>query len=244
MKQVVFVSLVLTIFAATMSRAQRRAGDGPVVVSLPQGFDTRSCQLKYFLVGSFGGYGGFVQPTRQVSAYEIETVHEGVRVEKLKAFLYCSGYQTETIAFDSLADGARRKAQVDPRPLGTVRISGMVRGLPEQTGQVVLNVDVIYVPWWSCEFFGLADCGLGGWTIATAPLGSGNRFSIALPDLARDAVVSSFKNRGEFLFRILESKTGNVLYELNPIGDTSSLGRLPVANGYPSELTFDAEPRR
>src|SRR5207247_2599900 len=89
MKQFVSVSLALIIFATTISLAQRRFGDGPVIVTLPQGFDTRSCQFKYFLVGSFGGYGGFVQPKLQVSEYEIETVHDGIAVEKLKAFLSC-----------------------------------------------------------------------------------------------------------------------------------------------------------
>jgi len=243
MKQLVSVSLALLMFSAPMSRAQRRSADGPVIVTLPQGFDTRSCQFKYFLVGSFGGYGGFVQPKLQVSEYEIETVHEGIAVEKLNAFLYCSGYQTEMIAFDSLRDVAPWKAQVQPRPLGTVRLSAVVRGLVAQNGPL-LNVDVSYVPSWSCEFFGLVDCLLSGWTIATAPLGPGNRFSVALPDFARDAVVSSFKNRGEFVFSILESKTGNILYELNPTGNTPLPGRLSVASAYPSELTFEAKLRR
>ena len=243
MKQFVSVSLALIIFATTISLAQRRFGDGPVIVTLPQGFDTRSCQFKYFLVGSFGGYGGFVQPKLQVSEYEIETVHDGIAVEKLKAFLSCLGYQTETIAFDSLRDVTPRKTQLQPRPLGTVRFSGMVSGLLAQNGPV-LNVGVSYIPSWSCEFFGLADCLLAGWTIATTPLGPGNRFSVALPDFASDAVVLSFKNRGAFVFSILESKTGNVLYELIPTGDTSLLGRLPAASAYPSELTFEAKLRK
>src|SRR2546426_10773847 len=96
MKQLVSVSLALMMSATTMSLAQRRFGDGPVIVTLPQGFDTRSCQFKYFLVGSFGGYGGFVQPKLHVSEYEIETVHDGIAVEKLKAFLSCLGYPSAT----------------------------------------------------------------------------------------------------------------------------------------------------
>ena len=60
MKQLVSVSLALMMFGTTTSRAQRRSDHGPVVISLPQGFDTTSCQLKYFLEGSFGLYGGFV----------------------------------------------------------------------------------------------------------------------------------------------------------------------------------------
>jgi hypothetical protein len=237
MKQLVSVSLALMMFVTTTSRAQRRSDDGPVVISLPQGFDTTSCQLKYFLVGSFGLYGGFVQPTLQISAYEVETVHEGVAVEKLKAILYCSGHHIETIAFDSLRDVTPWRAQLQPRSIDTVPFSGTVRGLPAQNGPV-LNVEVSYVPWWTCEFVHLVDCNLGGWTIVTTPLTPGNGFSVELPDFARDAVVLSFKNHGEFTFRILQGKTGNVLYELNPTGDTSRLSGIPVAGAYPSEVTF------
>src|SRR2546428_13949055 len=104
MKQLVSVSLALMMFATTMSLAQRRFGDGPVIVTLPQGFDTRSCQFKYFLVGSFGGYGGFVQPELQGLEDGIETVHDDIGVGELKGFLSCLGYQNETIAFDSLRD--------------------------------------------------------------------------------------------------------------------------------------------
>jgi hypothetical protein len=243
MERLVCVSLALMMFATTSSLAQRRSADGPLIVSLPQGFDTRSCQLKYFLAGSFGGYGGFVQPKLQVSQFEIETVHDGIAVERLKAFLYCSGYQTETIAFDSVRDVARWKAQVQPKPLSTVRFSGVVLGLVTRN-EPGLIVDVGYIPSWSCEFFGLADCLLGRWTIATIPLMPDNRFSIALPDLARDAAVSSFKDRGAFLFRILDSKTSNVLYELHPMADASRLDSLPVANAYPTEMEFEAKRRK
>jgi len=242
MARVACVSLAFMMFATTSSLAQRRSADGPLVVSLPQGFDTRSCQLKYFLAGSSGGYGGFVQPKLQVSQFEIETVHDGIAVERLKAFLYCSGYQIETIDFDAVRDVAPWKTQVLPRPLSTVRFSGVVLGLVVRNGPALI-VDVGYTPVWSCEFFGLPDCLLSVWTITNVPMRPDNRFSVALPDLARDAVVSSFKNRGGFIFRILDSETRNVLYELHPMADTSPLG-LSVASAYPTEVEFEAKRRK
>jgi len=50
--------------------------------------ETGSCHLRYFLVGPFGGYGGFARPRLDASEFEIETVHEGEAVERLQVILY------------------------------------------------------------------------------------------------------------------------------------------------------------
>jgi hypothetical protein len=243
MKQLVFVSLALTLSVTTMGRGQTRSDGGPIVVSLPQGFDTESCRLQYFLVGSFGGYGGVLQPKRDVSQYEIETVHEGAAVERLKAILYCAGYQAETIVLDSLHDVGGRHIQRHPKPLAPIPFRGVVRGLTAQNAQR-LHVDVAYTPFWICEFFGMPDCLLGAWTVASAELDGDGRFAIALPDFDRDGVIASFKNPGMFAFRIRDPQTRNWLFNLKPATSQSPMGGIPVAGRYPGEQVFDAEVSR
>ena len=240
MKQLVSLSLALMMFATTMGRAQTRSGDGPIVVSLPEGFDTERCRLEYFLVGSFGGSGGVVRPKRDVSQYEIETVHEGAAVERLKAILYCAGYQAETIAFDSLPDAGSRHIQMHQKPLPPIPFRGVVRGLITQNIQT-LRVDVGYTPFGSCEFFGLPDCLVGHWTVASAELDGDGRFAIALPDFARDPVIGSFKNPGRFAFRVRDPQTRNWLFDLKPAASQSPMAGIPVASHYPGEQVFDAE---
>jgi len=223
------------------SWAQRSSGDDPIRVVLPRNVDTTKCQLQYSLVGSFGGYGGFVRPKLDASEFEIATVHDGEQVERLQAILSCSGYQIETMAFDSPPDLDRRTVHVHPRPLGTVRFRGVVRGLTLQQVQV-LYVDVDYTPWWICEFFRLADCGLAAWRVASVELDADGRFSAGLPNFAQDTVIRSFKHPGEFAFRIRDQKTGNPLFELKAAGHSSGLpGRVPVADSYPGEQMFEAE---
>jgi hypothetical protein len=214
--------------------------DTPIRLILPPGVDARSCQLHYFLGGPFGGYGGFVQPPLHASEFEIETIHEGAAVETLSAYLYCSGFQLETIAFDSLPDLNRRNVHLDPKALGTVRFRGAVRGLISQNVEV-LYVDVDYSPVWNCEFFHLPDCAYGSWRIASARLDTDGRFSTSLPDFARDARIRSFTDPGEFTFHIRDQETGNPLFELKPAGGHSRLGNVPVAHAYPGEQIFDAE---
>ena len=131
---------------------------------------------------------------------------------------------------------------LNPKPLRTARFLGQVRGI-SQSAQV-LYVDVDYRPWWVCEFFGLPDCALGSWRIASVELDPDGKFSATLPDFSRDAVISSFKNPGEFALCIRDQKTGNRLFELKPARSGSSTGRVPVANSYPGVQMFDAESQK
>jgi hypothetical protein len=162
-------------------------------------------------------------------------------VERLQLILSCSGYQIETMVFDSLPDLTARTIQVHPKPLGTVRFRGVVRGLTLPQVQV-LYVDVDYTPWWICEFFRLPDCLLGPWKVASVQLDTNSRFSVAIPNFSGDAVIRSFTHPGWFAFRIRDQKTGNPLFELTPAGSNSPIpGKITVADSYPGEQIFDAE---
>jgi hypothetical protein len=241
MNRIIYLTFAVTMSLNPQSWAQHSAGDDPIRVVLPRSVEAGTCQLQYFLVGPFGGYGGFARPKLDASEFEIETVHEGEDVQRLQVILFCPGYQIETMAFNSLPTLDRRTIAVHPKPLGTVRFRGVVRGLTLQQVQV-LYVDVEYTPWWICEFLRLPDCGLGAWTVASVELDTDGRFSAALPDFARDATVRSLKQLGEFAFRIRDQKTGNPLFELKPAGSNSpGWGRIPVAESYPGVQMFDAE---
>jgi hypothetical protein len=238
MMRIIYVTLAVTILPSPQFLAQLSSGNDPIRVVLPRSVETRSCQLQYYLVGPFGGYGGHARPRPEASGFEIETVHEGVAVERLQVILSCSGYQIETMTFDSLPDLDGRTVQVSPKPLGTVRFRGVVRGLTLQQVEV-LYVDADYTPWWICEFFRLPDCGLGAWRVTTVELDTDGRFAATLPNFARDPVIRSFKHPGEFAFRIRDQKTGNPLFELKAAG--SNWGRVPVADTYQGEQVFNAE---
>ena len=240
MKTAILVASVVTMLPSPRVWAQNPAGHDPIRIMLPAGVEPRSCRLQYFLVGPFGGYGGSAQTKLDAAGFEIETVHEGTAAEGLKAVLYCSGYQLQTITFDSFPASAGRTVQLTLKPLGTLPFLGLVRGLNSQNAPV-LYVDVDYTPLWVCELFQLLDCGLGRWRIASVKLDTDGKFTAALPDFARDAVISAFKSPGDFTFRIRDQKTGNSLFELKPAESGSTFGRVSVADGYPIVQIFDAE---
>jgi hypothetical protein len=241
MRRAIYFTLAVTMLPGPQSWAQHPPDRAPIRVVLPRALEIKSCRLEYFLVGSFGGYGSVARPNIEASAFEIETVHEGRMVQRLQFVLACSGYQIETMAFDSLPDVDGRTVQVHPKPLGTVRFRGLVQGLTLQQVEV-LYVDVDYTPAWTCEFFRLPDCLLGRWTVTSVQLDTDGRFSVSLPDFARDPVIRSFKDSGEFAFRIRDQKTGSILFELKAAGSTSLIsGRVPVADSYAGEHVLEAE---
>jgi hypothetical protein len=241
MSRIICLTFAVTMSLGPQSLAQRSSGGDPIRVVLPPTVKAGTCQFEYFLVGPFGGYGGFARPKPDASEFEIETVHEGAAVQRWQVILSCSGYQVETMAFNALPDVGGRTVRVDPKPLGTVRFRGAVRGLTLQQVQV-LYVDVDYSPSWLCEFFRLPDCMLSAWKVASVELETDGRFSVALPDFARDATVRSFQRPGEFTFRIRDQMTGNPLFDLKPAGgDSRGWGSVPVAESYPGEHIFDAE---
>jgi len=241
MNRIVYLAVAVTMSLSPQSWAQRSAGNDLIRVVLPRTVEAGTCHLQYSLVGPFGGYGGFARPKLDASEFEIETVHEGEAVQGLQIILFCPGYQIETITFNALPALDRRTVQVQPRPLGTVRFRGMVRGLTLQQVEV-LHVDVGYTPWWICEFFRWMDCGLGEWRVASVELETDGSFSVALPDFARDATIRSFTQPGELSFRIRDQKTGNSMFDLRPAAsNATSWGRVPVADTYPGVQMFDAE---
>ena len=132
MKRTIYLTLAVTMLPAPQSWAQHPPDRAPIRVVLPRTVEIMSCRLEYFLVGSFGGYGSVARPNLEASAFEIETVHEGRTVARLQFVLACSGYQIETMAFDSLPDVDGRTVHMHPKPLGTVRFRGLVRGLTLQ----------------------------------------------------------------------------------------------------------------
>lgn len=239
MKAIAVLTAILAMVPGARLRTQGTSADEPIRVFLPAGIDRESCRATYQLVGPFGGYGGFAEPTGKTSALEIETAHDGSAVESVRAIFECTGYQLEALILDALPAPADRTFQLNPKPLGTLRFVGQVQGSISHAQ--VLYVDVDYAPLWICEFFRRPDCGLGIRTIASGRLDTEGNFSVTLPDFARDSVIASLHNPGELSFRIRDQETLNVLFELKPATSESEQWHIRVANRYPGVQIFDAE---
>ena len=152
--------------------------------------------------------------------------------------LYCRGYQIQTIVLASLPDSTARRFQADLKSVRAINFRGVVRGLVIQNA-LTLHLSIRYMPWWTCEFFHLADCALGGWEVGSVALDAFGGFATTIPDFAADPSISSLSMSmlGELSFRILDQKTKNTIFTVYP---ASGLSRtIPVAPAYDDQL-FDA----
>lgn len=235
--------LALTVVAATAPSARQHSGGDRIIISVPPQLPIVNCEVQYLLTGPFGGVAMHAKWNTTSSAYEIPTVHDGVPAVALKAFLHCPGYHTETITLPSLSPATTRSFRLTPRRLGTIALHGVVRGLPPG-GRQSASVDVAYLASWICEFFGLVDCMLPFWPTAAAPLQNDGTFSVALPDVRHDSGLAPFRDAGEFVFRLVDSKNGKVLYELEAKGEHARSARFPVRATYPGTVTFEAQQPR
>lgn len=120
-------------------------------------------EVRYFLTGAFGGYGGFVRDADRDGVYRIplfvdrrteQADKRGTPAESLKAILYSPGCQFELLSVDLKAT-SNRTANFGCRPLPTIRLSGRILPLPTDAGP--LDIRILYLAAWDHAFFGFLD---------------------------------------------------------------------------------------
>jgi hypothetical protein len=236
---------VWCILAALNVLAQEQSPSGslPFHIGLPQTVDTTNLSIRYYLTGDFGMYSSFIRTKAGVWDYEFDTSYNGQPAKALKVIIYCSGYQVETFDFPSLAAVHERRVLLQLKPLATIPFNGRVL-LPAHLSPEAIRVDVSYSAFWECEFLDLVDCLIASLKINSVELTEGGRFKVALPDLAHDQIVGSFRNPGNFTFRAIDRKSGKFLFNLNLKENPEGHGRISIANGYADEQIFIPEVER
>jgi len=237
--------LILFGSVAKPLRSKLPLNDQGFSLHFPRTIDTTSLEIRYFLRGEFGGYGGFVRTNPDTWDYTIETSVEGKPARTLKAIVFCPGYEMKLLDFPSLDDSAERNVDLMPLPL--IHLSGRVI-LPERGDYRSLRIYATYQAYWDHEFFGIGDGLVNSFDLASTALSENGSFSMMVPDFAHDPAVSSFKDRGALQLIAREPKTGNIVYWLGRSGKSGQdldIGdiHVQVADQY-SELILYATPNR
>ena len=137
-------------------------------------------EVRYFLAGAFGGYGGFVRDSDEDGAYRIPLEQDGRMGTNLKAILYAQGCRF-TILFSGFAlrfNTEPRRSVVShfprsPSPEGSRRL-GHPPGL-WMWRSVIFSL-------WDHTLFGFNDGMTQGFNVGKAPLKPGGRFQIQISD--------------------------------------------------------------
>lgn len=94
-------------------------------VSLPQHTPSETVQISYFLVGPFGGSGGYAAKRAGVHSYEIPAVVEGKAATEIRMIIYAPGCEIQTFVIP-LTEGSRVSQEFPCQPVETVKLSGKI----------------------------------------------------------------------------------------------------------------------
>jgi hypothetical protein len=223
-----------------MQPKQSPANSATVTISLPANIPSETVQIRYFLIGSFGGYGGYMEPKQELSAYEIEASKDGEPASSIKIIVYAAGCRFQTFDPD-LSPLTASKQRFVCESLPQTRISGQIPDELMRGENAQLSVH--YMAFWANTFFGIKDGMVPDFQLVTATPDANGHFLLDIPDFSADTTASSTQGGASLSFRLRDSKTGNA-FDLKPERlefrtETQQLKVLPV---YPGGVKF-TDPR-
>jgi hypothetical protein len=225
------LGLPLPVRCQALTEQARRA----FAVGFPESVDIRRVQVRYFLTGTFGGYGEYAFEQSGAHRILLHTESKGIPANSLKAILFAPGCQIVTAEVPDLGKSSG-EMRFQCRSLPTVSFKGrIVSAAPVTNLQPVVEIE--YVAFWSLGFFGIADGPAATFLIATVPLEPGLRFHLALPDFSMDPVTNSHQ-AAALRFTPVDAKSGNIIGTLTPPEASWPHGQVRIQPEYPTELTF------
>ena len=217
-----------------------------VSILVPASASVEGIQAETFMKGPFGGYGGYVPPTPGTERYFFNASVNGVAATSVQAVVYMPGCALSR--FEIAMHGENVERQMECRALSQWSLGGQlvmdaatVAALGKRSSP--LEVEVVYMANWVNVFFGIFDGPVATFHVATVPLGDNGSFLVRLPNLAVDPAEMSAekRHRGEFVFRLREKKTWNIVGTLQPSEFATLYGGLELRSQYP-DLRFALVP--
>ncbi len=214
-----------------------------VSVSLPANIPSETVQIAYYLVGPFGGHGGYTEQRPGLDSYEVAASVEGQAATEIRMIVYASGCDIQTFVVP-LADDSKVKQEFECQPAPSVMLSGQI--VPNELirdGNAELVF--IYLAHWSHEFFGIVDGAVANFQLATVSPDANGMFQVDLPQFSADAVPSSSQLRASLHVILRDAKTWNsITSDLEPeVPEFRSEDHsLRIRSYYPGGLKFVARP--
>src|SRR6267142_2400566 len=107
------ILLVMSAFLSLEAQIPSKLDNFPSVsVLLPTNIPSETVQISYFLVGPFGGYGGYTKQRPGLHSYEISALVEGKTASEIRMIVYASGCEIKTFVLP-LAEDSRVKQEFE-----------------------------------------------------------------------------------------------------------------------------------
>ena len=224
------------------TRTPAQEGDLPIVlIALPRNIPSETVQISYFLVGPFGGHGGYTTDRTGVHSYEIPTLVDGKAATEIRMIVYAPGCEIQRFVVP-LTEHSRASQEFTCQPVETVGLSGHI--VPDKlVRDTNAELVVTYMAYWAHGFYGIADGFVTGFHVATVSPDANGMFQVDLPYFSVDAEASSSEQRASFRLMLRDAKTGNhIASNLEPEKQELRLQDhgLQVRSQYSDDLIFTA----
>jgi len=212
-------------------------------ISLPPDILSETVQISYFLVGPFGGYGGYTAQRTGVHSYEIPAMVAGEAATEIRMIVYASGCEIQQFVLH-LAEHSRVSQEFPCQPVETIKLSGHIvpnELVIDRSAELVVR----YVAYWAHGFYGVSDGFVTEFHLATVSPDADGMFQVELPYFRADAEASSPQHRASFRLMLRDSKTLNhIASNLEPEKQELRVKDhgLRIRSHYPDDLIFTAEP--
>ncbi len=209
-----------------------------VTISLPEDIPSETVQIHYVMSGSFGGYGGYVDPTPGQTAYEIEASVGGEPAKSIKVLVYAPGCSFRTFELE-LTKISNSTGRFFCEPLPQIEITGKIPSNLIRNEHTELNVRLI--AFWGNRFFGVSDGPVTEFQLATTSPDPDGSFRVDITDFSADKIASSYQEGSSLNFLLRDSKTLNLIaFNLTPEDAEyqSEIHGLRILPSYPSGIKF------
>lgn len=222
------------VFAGVFARGNAQQQSSGITLNLPSDVASENVQINYFMLGTFGGYGGHVTREKGRVSYDIPASVNGKSAEVVKIIAYMP--RCEIAKLEIAMVGPSEIRTIPCKELGQVPLHGRI--LLVSTGQTPgLEVEIRYEADWDHEFFGIADGMTTSIQIATVIPDEDGRFEVELPDFFSQAGLG----KGSLQFLLRNKSSGNIMAILKPVNMSQYFGGLAIRSSYEPFALFSAD---
>jgi hypothetical protein len=144
------ILLSFAVLAFTAAQVSSRQDTSPAVsISLPADIPPETVQIRYFMSGTFGGYGTYIEPLQDLRSYRINAFVQGQAATAIKILVYAAG--CEIMTFDlSLSQNPNPQEHFICAALPKVSLSGQLQSelIREHNTELVVS----YMAYWQTTF--------------------------------------------------------------------------------------------
>lgn len=243
MRYAVGILFALAVVPLLAAQSPSKANNFPSIsILLPADIRSETVQIRYFMTGPFGGYGGYIESKPDVISYKINGIFEGQAATAIKIVVYATGCDFKT--FDLfLLENLNLQESFVCGALPKVSLSAQIPSelMEGRDAEIVIT----YMTNWLNEYFGIMDGFVPQFQVATISPDKNGTFQADLPDFAAGTTTSSFRSGARLCYALWDSKTWSPIalnFAIELAGIKFVGGCLEIQSSNQGQLRFVPEP--